>query len=67
MYVWKVKFAYGQVSAIVNNSYTVMSESLSGALKKAKRLDDQFVKEIAESGDEPEGQCSYRRRVRLPG
>lgn len=54
MYVWKVKYAYGQVSAIVNNAYTVTSESLSGALKKAKRLDDAFVKECAESGDDPQ-------------
>lgn len=53
MFVWKVKFAVGGVSAIVSNAYTVTSESLTGALKKAKRLDDEFTKECHEAGDDP--------------
>ncbi len=54
MFVWKVEFATGGVSAIVNNAYTITSESLTGALKKAKRLDDEFTKECFEAGDDPE-------------
>lgn len=53
MFVWKVKFAIGEISSITNMAYTVTSETMSGALKKAKRLDDQFNKEIADSGDDP--------------
>ena len=54
MFVWKVKFSTGGVSAIVNNAYTITSETLTGALKKAKRLDDEFNKECFEAGDDPE-------------
>ena len=53
MNVWKVKFALGVVSAITNTAYTVTSETLSGALKKAKRLDDEFNEECFEAGDDP--------------
>lgn len=54
MFVWKVKYAAGEVSLIVNDSYTVTSETLSGALKKAKRLDDELLKECHESGINPD-------------
>jgi len=54
MFVWKVKYAIGGVSSIVNNAYTVTSETLSGALKKAKRIDDEFTKECFEGGDDPQ-------------
>ena len=54
MNVWKVKFAVGVESAITNSAYTVASETLTGALKKAKRLDDEFNKECFEAGDDPE-------------
>ena len=54
MFVWKVKFAAGGVSSIANNSYMVTSTTLDGALKKAKRLDDEFTKECFDGGDDPE-------------
>ena len=53
MFVWKVKFAAGEVSAITNNVYTVRSTTLDGALKKAKRLDNEFTKECFDGGDDP--------------
>ena len=54
MFVWKVKFATGEISSITNNAYTVTSTTLDGALKKAKRLDDEFTKECFDGGDDPD-------------
>ena len=54
MFVWKIKYAMGEVSNIVSDSYIVTSETFSGALKKAKRLDDELLKEAHESGIDQE-------------
>ena len=54
MFVWKVKFASGEVSTMVSDVYIVLSETLAGALKKAKRLDGEALKDAVDSGLEPE-------------
>ena len=63
MFVWKVSFAIGGVSTTVSNSYNVTSTTLRGAVKKAKRLDDDFNKELVDLGDDPEASVPIKVEI----